>query len=336
MRSDATQREAVRSAYHRQGGNESGGQGSSGSGGSKSEDATEVMIASAEDMKCHARFTGFWTATTSRRRSDDDVVRSRLRTIGVQEYELVMEKWADSPDDEGVAGMNDLRRRWVPDLASLRVCALVHSCLLWKGIVQSKLLANCIIIIRASVRRTLAAQGTLREHEPDLHPKFRDQQRGYSQQPGRPFYGYVTTAIASGRLGHEGDGIDFGLGARADHHSLGSARGSSTVRVFNLSEPQWTGRQPLGVSYSKGMMGQSTCVRSLLGVSTSRARPRIKRCGYGGPRTECATTFTEHEAAVTHIVISSDGRILASGAEDGTVCVRNMVEIVFDAGEIKR
>lgn len=25
--------------------------------------------------------------------SDDDVVRSRLRTVGVQEYMLVMEKW---------------------------------------------------------------------------------------------------------------------------------------------------------------------------------------------------------------------------------------------------
>ncbi|KAI0747259.1 WD40-repeat-containing domain protein, partial [Daedaleopsis nitida] len=43
---------------------------------------------------------------------------------------------------------------------------------------------------------------------------------------------------------------------------------------------------------------------------------------------ECVGTFTEHEAAVTHVVISADGRILASGAEDGTVCVRKMEEVL--------
>ena len=29
----------------------------------------------------------------------------------------------------------------------------------------------------------------------DLHQKFRDQHREYSPQTGRPFYGYVTTAV---------------------------------------------------------------------------------------------------------------------------------------------
>ena len=43
---------------------------------------------------------------------------------------------------------------------------------------------------------------------------------------------------------------------------------------------------------------------------------------------ECIRTFKEHEAAVTHVVISANGSILASGAEDGTVCVRKMNDIL--------
>ncbi len=31
----------------------------------------------------------------------------------------------------------------------------------------------------------------------DLHQKFRDQHREYSPEAGRPFYGYVTTAVVS-------------------------------------------------------------------------------------------------------------------------------------------
>ncbi|KAI0747262.1 WD40-repeat-containing domain protein, partial [Daedaleopsis nitida] len=42
----------------------------------------------------------------------------------------------------------------------------------------------------------------------------------------------------------------------------------------------------------------------------------------------CVGIFTEHEAAVTHLVISDDGSVLASGAENGTVCVRKMEEIL--------
>ena len=148
-----------------------------------------------------------------------------------------------------------------------RVNRLEDSFLLWKGIIQSKLLAKCIIVCTSSITFRLSlclfaltaaprsvpeqirpARGEARQRRQgeqvppqlrregklgtrsralyvtrshpcsrvgclalasvsvsegltctcdrlDLHQKFRDQHREYSPQTGRPFYGYVTTAV---------------------------------------------------------------------------------------------------------------------------------------------
>ncbi|KAH8089871.1 G-alpha-domain-containing protein [Cristinia sonorae] len=104
--------------------------------------------------------------------SDDDVLRARLRTLGVQEHKLSFENSADF--DYGsewiiydVGGARTSRWAWLPYfddahailfLAPIscfdeqlaedpRVNRLQDSFILWKSIVSSKLLANCAIIL---------------------------------------------------------------------------------------------------------------------------------------------------------------------------------------------
>ncbi|KAI0765491.1 G-alpha-domain-containing protein [Fomes fomentarius] len=272
VRSNTGWRDAVRSAYHKLSGPEDGGGGNGGNGrtsgtadGDKLEDATEIIASCAEDMKALWQdptvrdmlrrrkikmelAPGFFLDDIARiaqrdyEPSDDDVVRSRLRTVGVQEHMLVMEKWERTGPTQDVSrewmiydvgGSRTSRAAWYPYfddahailfLAPIscfdellaedrRVNRLEDSFLLWKGIVQSKLLAKCIIVLflnkydlleqklqnGVKVNRYLPSFGDRENSGPVLarylHQKFRDQQREYSPQPGRPFYGYVTTAI---------------------------------------------------------------------------------------------------------------------------------------------
>ncbi|TBU47929.1 G-alpha-domain-containing protein [Dichomitus squalens] len=265
VRSNDTWRETVRSAYHKLSGNEEAVRGTVVTDGSKLEDATEIIASCADDMKAlwedqvvrdllkrkRIRMElspGFFLNDIDRitqrdyEPSDNDVVRSRLRTVGVQEYKLVMEKYERSAPTTEVArewmiydvgGSRTSRAAWYPYfddanailfLAPIscfdellaedrRVNRLEDSFLLWKGVIQSKLLAKCIIILFLNkydlLEKKLAAGVKINKYLPSfaerensatvlahyLHQKFREQHREYTPDPTRPFYGYVTTAI---------------------------------------------------------------------------------------------------------------------------------------------
>ncbi|CDO76678.1 hypothetical protein BN946_scf184305.g10 [Trametes cinnabarina] len=239
-------------------------------GQSKLEDATEIIASCADDMQAlwndpvvrdvlnrrkirMEQTPGFFLddipriAVRNYEPTDDDVVRARLRTLGVQEHRLVMERSGISPlatNDVSrewmiydVGGSRTSRAAWFPYfddanailfLAPIscfdellqedrRVNRLEDSFLLWKAIVQSKLLANCIIVLflnkydllekklrsGVKVKKYLPSFGDRENSAPVLaqylHQKFKDQHRELSPQARRPFYGYVTTAIVSDR-----------------------------------------------------------------------------------------------------------------------------------------
>ncbi|KAI8971334.1 G-alpha-domain-containing protein [Trametes punicea] len=268
VRSNTSWREALRSAYQGLHGESNGELHPTATldGQSKLEDATEIIASCAEDMQAlwtdpvvqqvlkrrkvrMEQSPGFFLddipriAVRNYEPSDDDVVRARLRTLGVQEHRLVMER-------NGVPSLatNDVSREWmiydvggsrtsraawfpyfddanaILFLAPIscfdellqedrRVNRLEDSFLLWKAIVQSKLLANCIIVLFLNkydllekklrsgiqVKKYLPSFGDRENSAPVLaqylHQKFKDQHREHSPQPRRPFYGYVTTAI---------------------------------------------------------------------------------------------------------------------------------------------
>ncbi|CCM01087.1 uncharacterized protein FIBRA_03135 [Fibroporia radiculosa] len=133
--------------------------------------------------------------------SDDDIVRARLRTLGVQEYCLKFENPTEANRAAGkewriydVGGSRSSRAAWLPYfddanavlfLAPIscfdeylaedaHVNRLEDSVLLWKSVIQSKLLSDCIII--------------------HLHQKFREQHKELSPK-SRRFYGYITSVI---------------------------------------------------------------------------------------------------------------------------------------------
>ncbi|KAI0824950.1 G-alpha-domain-containing protein [Trametes gibbosa] len=175
--------------------------------------------------------------------SDEDVVRSRLRTLGVQEHKLVMERSGISAlatNDVSrewmiydVGGSRTSRAAWFPYfddanailfLAPIscfdelleedrRVNRLEDSFLLWRAIVESKLLAKCILVLFLNkydlLEKKLASGVQVRKYLPSygvreniarvfaryLQQKFKDQHREYTPQPRRPLYIYTTTAI---------------------------------------------------------------------------------------------------------------------------------------------
>ncbi|KAI0074232.1 G-alpha-domain-containing protein [Panus rudis PR-1116 ss-1] len=105
--------------------------------------------------------------------SDDDVLRARLRTLGVQEHKLVFENTAPKSENGhtwaiyDVGGSRTSRAAWLPffdDAQAIlflapincfdeplaedpRVNRLQDSMILWKAIVKSKLLATCAIVL---------------------------------------------------------------------------------------------------------------------------------------------------------------------------------------------
>ncbi|OCH86407.1 P-loop containing nucleoside triphosphate hydrolase protein [Obba rivulosa] len=168
--------------------------------------------------------------------SDDHVVRARLRTLGVQEHHLVFETETSSDISKewiiyDVGGSRTTRAAWLPYfddanailfLAPIscfdelltedhRVNRLEDSFVLWKAIVSSKLLANCILILFLNkydllerklqsgiqVKKYLPSFGERENSAPVLakylHHKFREQMKELSPQP-RHFYGYLTSA----------------------------------------------------------------------------------------------------------------------------------------------
>ncbi|KAH9930402.1 G-alpha-domain-containing protein [Epithele typhae] len=264
VRANAAWRDVLKSASGRRG--EESGTERTGLPTERLESAKEIIASCAEDMlalwaDCAVRellrrrrikmelAPGFFLDDIARiaqrdyEPTDGDIVRARLRTVGVQEYKLTMEKYGASraPTTEvgrdwmiyDVGGSRTARAAWYPFfddanailfLAPIscfdellaedrRVNRLEDSFLLWRGIIQSKLLAKCIIILflnkfdllekkinaGVKVNKYLPSFGE-RENDAQvlaryLHNKFRDQNREYSPQPNRPFYGYVTTCI---------------------------------------------------------------------------------------------------------------------------------------------
>ncbi|KAI0777840.1 guanine nucleotide binding protein, alpha subunit [Trametes elegans] len=259
VRSHASWRDALRAAvpggrHQPQAGADEGG--AQQHAAARLADAAEIIASCAEDMRA-LWADGVVRETLRRRRvrmeqapgfflddieriaarnyepSDDDIVRARLRTLGVQEHKLVMERTGVSLVLTRLSGADGDRAAWFPYfddanailfLAPIscfdellqedrRVNRLEDSFLLWKAIVQSKLLARCIIVLFLNkydllekklrggtpVRKYLPSFGERENSAPVLaqylHQKFKDQHREYSPQPRRPFYGYVTTAI---------------------------------------------------------------------------------------------------------------------------------------------
>lgn len=160
-------------------------------------EATEVISACCEDMKAlwadeTVRLVlrkrkvnledeaGFFLndldriATPDYEPSDDDVVRARLRTLGIQEYRIKFEKGLPLSPDLGrewiiydVGGSRTVRRAWLPYFEGVNaiiflapiscfneslledpgVNRLEDSFLIWRAIVSSKLLAKTTMIV---------------------------------------------------------------------------------------------------------------------------------------------------------------------------------------------
>ncbi|KAI9061527.1 G-alpha-domain-containing protein [Trametes sanguinea] len=242
VRSNNSWRDALRSAYQGLHGEGDTRAVSTLDGQSKLEDATEIIASCAEDMQALWNdpvvrdvlrrrkirldlMPGFFLddieriAVRNYEPTDDDVVRARLRTLGVQEHRLVMERsgraaWFPYFDDANailflapISCFDELLQE------DRRVNRLEDSFLLWKAIIQSKLLAKCIIVLFLNkydllekklrsgvpVKKYLPSFGDRENSAPVLaqylHQKFKDQHREHSPQPRRPFYGYVTTCI---------------------------------------------------------------------------------------------------------------------------------------------
>ncbi|CAL1708400.1 unnamed protein product [Somion occarium] len=167
--------------------------------------------------------------------SDDDVLRARLRTLGVQEHKLVFEHSADAGSTwciYDVGGSRTSRAAWLPFfddahailfLAPIncfdeqlaedpRVNRLQDSMILWKSIVSSKLLTGCSIVLflnkydllvkklQSGVQaRDFVTNYGDRENDAAVFAKY---MRGKFKTllkdlspKPRPFYGFLTSVI---------------------------------------------------------------------------------------------------------------------------------------------
>ncbi|KIY49656.1 G-alpha-domain-containing protein [Fistulina hepatica ATCC 64428] len=116
-------------------------------------------------------------ATLDYEPTDEDILRARIRTLGVEEHRLVMEKGMASGSDlyiTDVSGSLSMRHTWVPYFSDVqtilflaplsfnqmlpedrRVNRVEDSLTLWKQICQNKLLANASIILFFNKRDVL-------------------------------------------------------------------------------------------------------------------------------------------------------------------------------------
>ncbi|EDR01363.1 G-protein alpha subunit [Laccaria bicolor S238N-H82] len=179
------------------------GHGTRDSGSFTSDDATDIIASCRDDMKAlwldeavqkvlakrKVRIedgAGFFLddidriATRTYEPSDDDVVRARLRTLGVQEYSIQFEQskgptlFAGGLGDFGkewiiydVGGARTMRQAWLPFFDNVnaiiflapiscfderlqedsKINRLEDSCLLWRSVCSSKLLAKATLIL---------------------------------------------------------------------------------------------------------------------------------------------------------------------------------------------
>ncbi|KAI0824282.1 G-alpha-domain-containing protein [Trametes gibbosa] len=166
--------------------------------------------------------------------TDDDIVRARVRTLGVEEHHFTMENGA-LPGTEwyiyDVGGSRSVRQHWVPyfdDVQAIiflaplafnltleedpKVNRLEDSITLWREVCQSALLAKTTLILFLNkmdiLQATLAAGIRVIKYVPSYGDQpndvqhvtkyFRDKFRGYHKRHSpkpRPFYWHETSVI---------------------------------------------------------------------------------------------------------------------------------------------
>ncbi|KAH6905158.1 heterotrimeric GTP-binding alpha subunit [Coprinopsis sp. MPI-PUGE-AT-0042] len=173
-------------------------------------------------------------ATPNYRPTDGDIVRARVRTVGVEEHHFVIERGPDAHSDvyiTDVGGSRSQRASWVPyfeDVQAIlflaplafnqtleeasKVNRLEDSIYLWRDICQSKLLAKSNLILflnKADVlKATLEAGVQVRRYVPSygdlpndaqtvtkyFKEKFKQDHRRFSPTT-RPFMCHETSAV---------------------------------------------------------------------------------------------------------------------------------------------
>ncbi|PCH39013.1 G-protein alpha subunit [Wolfiporia cocos MD-104 SS10] len=173
-------------------------------------------------------------ATLNYEPTDDDIVRARLRTLGVEEHRFTMESGA-LPGSEwyiyDVGGSRNNRPMWIPyfdDVQAIiflaplafnlmleedpKVNRLEDSITLWKEICQNKLLSKTTLILFLNkmdiLQATLAAGIRVNKYVPSYGDQpndvahvtkyFRDKFRGYHKRlspQNRAFYWHETSVI---------------------------------------------------------------------------------------------------------------------------------------------
>jgi guanine nucleotide-binding protein subunit alpha len=166
--------------------------------------------------------------------TNQDIVKARIRTMGVEEHRFLVEKGPDAGFEyyiTDVGGSKHQRASWAPffdDVQAIlflaplafnrtleedsRVNRLEDSLYLWKDICSNKLLANTNLILFFNKKDVLAATlasgvrvkkyvptfGNLPNDVPTVTKYFKDKfqalHRKYSPEP-RPFLSYETSAI---------------------------------------------------------------------------------------------------------------------------------------------
>ncbi|KIM43926.1 hypothetical protein M413DRAFT_17870 [Hebeloma cylindrosporum] len=166
--------------------------------------------------------------------SDQDIIKARIRTMGVEEYRFVVEKGQDANVEyyiTDVGGGRHQRASWAPffdDVQAImflaplafnqtleedsRVNRLEDSVQLWKDICSNKLLANANLILffnkkdvltatlasGVQVKKYVPTYGDLPNDVPSVTKYFKDKFRAYHRKfspQSRPFLCYETSAI---------------------------------------------------------------------------------------------------------------------------------------------
>ncbi|KAI0073919.1 G-protein alpha subunit [Panus rudis PR-1116 ss-1] len=173
-------------------------------------------------------------ATLNYEPTDDDIVRARLRTLGVEEHRFTMENGA-YPGSEwyiyDVGGSRYMRPHWIPyfdDVQAIiflaplafnlmleedpKVNRLEDSISLWREICKNPLLAKTTLILFLNkmdiLQATLAAGIRVQKYVPSYGDQpndvqhvvkyFRDKFRGYHKRlspSNRPFYWHETSVV---------------------------------------------------------------------------------------------------------------------------------------------
>ncbi|KIJ97471.1 hypothetical protein K443DRAFT_681491 [Laccaria amethystina LaAM-08-1] len=173
-------------------------------------------------------------ATPEYQPTDSDIIRARIRTVGVEEHHFLVERGVDANSDfyiTDVGGTRSQRASWVPyfdDVQAIlflaplafnqsleedsRVNRLEDSLTLWRDICGNKLLATANLILffnkkdvlnatlaaGVSVKKFVPSYGNLPNDVPHVTKYFKEKFRNYHRKMSpmaRPFMCYETSAI---------------------------------------------------------------------------------------------------------------------------------------------